>query len=105
DETQRFADNFYKEHFPDRTKPVIGFHPGAGKLQNVWPAEKFAETARLFHQKTGAYIFISEGPSDEAYVSEMEKCIKSKDITHYIRHKGTLMNNTAIISKLNLFIT
>jgi len=105
DENQKFADNFIKEHFPELTKPVIGFHPGAGKLQNVWPAEKFAETARMFYQKTGAFIFISEGPSDEIYVSEMEKYLKEKNITQYIRHKGTLMNNTAIISKLNLFIS
>lgn len=106
DENLKFAESFYEEHFPLKSKPVIGFHPGAGKGQNVWPAEKFAELAHRLYQKSGAYIFISEGPADFRYVSEMERRLKDKyGFTEYAKHKGGLMNNTAVISKLNLFIT
>ena len=73
DSDLKFADDFYKKHFTDSSKSVIGFHPGAAKQQNVWPAEKFAELAWKLHQRTGAYIFISEGPADTGYVSEMER--------------------------------
>lgn len=101
-----FAADFYGKHFPDRTKPVIGFHPGAAKEQNIWPAEKFAELAGMLHQKFGAYIFISEGPNDAAAVAKMEKLLRENhQITGLVKHKGELMNNTAIISRLNLFIT
>ena len=105
-QSKSFADNFYNEHFPDSSKPVIGFHPGAAKEQNVWSAEKFAELAALLYRKYGAYIFISEGPADFKCVSEMEKCLREQHgITTYTKHKGELMNNTAIISRLSLFVT
>jgi heptosyltransferase II len=106
EENKKFAENFMNEHFPDKSKPVIGFHPGAGKTGNVWHAEKFAELSYILNQKTGAYIFISEGPMDKKYVNEMERLLKEKyNITSYAKHNGELMNNTAIISRLNLFIT
>ncbi len=103
---KKFAEDFFAQHFPDKSKPVIGFHPGAGKEANVWQPEKFAELAYLLHQKSGAYIFISEGPMDAKYVNEMERLLKEKyNINNYAVHKGELMNNTSIISMLDLFIT
>jgi heptosyltransferase II len=105
-ENKKFAEDFLSTGFPGRSKPVIGFHPGAGKEGNVWAPEKFAELASMLRQKTGAYIFISEGPMDTKYVNEVERLLKEKyGITDYAKHKGGLMNNTAIISKLDLFIT
>jgi ADP-heptose:LPS heptosyltransferase len=106
EENKKFAEDFLSTTFPDSSKPVIGFHPGAGKEGNVWAPEKFAELAYLLNQKTGAYIFISEGPMDTKYVNETERLLKEKyNISNFAKHKGGLMNNTAIISMLNLFIT
>lgn len=106
DENKKFAAEFYSSHFPDSSKPVIGFHPGAGKEGNVWTPEKFAELAYALYQRTGAYIFISEGPMDTKYVNEMEKALRDKHgFTGYAKHNGDLMNNTAIISGLKLFVT
>jgi heptosyltransferase-2 len=106
DENIKFADEFFAKHFPGSAKPVIGIHPGAGKEGNVWPAEKFAQLAFTLYQTTGANIFISEGPMDTKYVNEIERLFKEKyNFTAYAKHNGELMNNTAIISKLRLFIT
>lgn len=106
DEDKKFADEFYSKHFPDKSKPVIGIHPGAGKEGNVWPAEKFAQLAYTLNQTTGAYIFVSEGPMDAKYVNEMEKLLKEKyGFTDFAKHNGALMNNTSVISRLRMFIT
>ena len=106
EENKKFAEEFFRKNFSDTNRSVIGFHPGAGKEGNVWNPEKFAELASMLKNKYGSYIFISEGPSDTKYVSEVERILREKyNITDYIKHNGELMNNTAIISMLSLFIT
>jgi len=46
---------------------AVYLHPGAGKVKNRWPAERFAEVARalLGH---GCEVFWIEGPQDEGCV-------------------------------------
>lgn len=105
-ESKEFADSFFAENFPDRSKKVIGFHPGAGKETNVWPAERFAELAFKLKELSGGYLFISEGPSDKPYSSKLKNLLIEKyGITDAVVHNGKLMNNAAIINMLNLFIT
>lgn len=100
------AEMFCKKHFPDDKKKVIGFHPGAGKESNVWPAEKFAELAYRLSRDLDAYIFISEGPADEKYTRQMKAILSEKyPGSDAVIHKGELMTNAAIIDKLSLFVT
>jgi heptosyltransferase-2 len=101
-----FAKKFYSDNFPDKNKSIVGFHPGAGKPQNVWSPENFAALAYKLSQRNSIYIFISEGPSDKEYVEKMTNILLNKyNISNYVKHKGSLMNNLALISQLNLFIT
>lgn len=103
---EKFADEFLGSNFNRHEGPVIGFHLGAGKPQNVWPAERFAELANLLHNAKNAAFFISEGPADGNYVSKFKEIMGSKypDVKYAV-HKGEIMNNAAIISKLRLFVT
>ncbi|MGH2574772.1 MAG: glycosyltransferase family 9 protein, partial [Ignavibacteria bacterium] len=73
---------------------------------NVWNTKKCTELASRLAINFNAYIFISEGPADGKYVSEMESVLKHKyNLKETVRHCGVLMNNTALISMLDLFIT
>jgi len=100
-----FAEKYFEENFPDKNKSVIGFHPGAAKPGNVWDAGKFAELAHLLSKKYNSYIFISEGPSDLRYVSNMVSELEKKvNYGTFKRHYGVLMNNAALIEKLRLFV-
>ena len=103
---QEFADNFLKENFLGSVGPIVGFHPGAGKAQNVWPPERFVELANMLHNAKNAAFFISEGPADEIYVNKFREAAAAKypDLKYAV-HKGEIMNNAAIISKLSLFVT
>ena len=105
-ESLEFAEKFYSENFPDRTRPVIGFHPGAGKPPNTWSAENFASLANQLVSKFNAYIFISEGPDDKEYVDSMISIMNNKyGQKGLAKNRGQLMNDVAIISKLMLFVT
>lgn len=103
---KKFAEEFFRENFPDASKKVIGFHPGAAKEANLWPLEKFAELMDRLHKSTGAYFYISEGPADTKIVAGLEMMIKQK-YPHILFSKycGELMNNAAIISKTGLFVS
>lgn len=105
-ESREFAEKFFAEKFSERTKKVIGIHPGAGKKLNIWPAERFAELAAKLHERYGSYLFISEGPSDKPYSSKVKNLLIEKyGITDSAILNGKLMITAAIINKLDLFIT
>jgi heptosyltransferase-2 len=105
-EIKDYAERFFQENSIDISKPVIGFHPGAGKKENVWPAEKFAELAYLLNKQFGAQILISEGPDDKNYVQDMTKILKEKyGLGRFIRHKGLLMRNLALLNLCRLFVS
>ncbi len=105
-EQKAFADDFYRAHFPDTSKIVIGLHPGAAKEKNVWPQENFAELMKLLFERTGAYFYISEGPDDKKYIDNLEKILNKKyPEVVYSKFCGELMKNAANISKTSLFIS
>ncbi len=105
-ENSDFAERFFIENFPDSSKPVIGFHPGAAKPGNVWAPEKYAEIAYRLYKKINCYVFISEGPADGRYVNEFCTLLENKyNIGTFKRHHGVLMNDIALISRLKLFLT
>ena len=106
EQNKTFADKFLMDNYSSGEKVLIGFHVGAGKEQNIWPPEKFAELAFKLNQKYGAKFFVSEGPDDEKYVSQFVKNLTEKySNISYAKHKGDLMNDLAIISRTHLFVT
>jgi ADP-heptose:LPS heptosyltransferase len=101
-----FEENFFEENFPDKSKPVIGIHPGAAKEANVWAPGKFAELVLRLSQKFNSHIFISEGPVDAEYVNRVSELLENRNISGtFKRNHSVLMNNAAIIERLQLFIT
>ncbi len=105
-EQQKFASDYYLSNFPDNTRKVIGFHPGAAKVQNVWSHEKFAELMELLYKRRNAYFYISGGPDDRKYIENLEKILKERyPYIMYSIYKGELMKNAANISKTALFIS
>jgi ADP-heptose:LPS heptosyltransferase len=101
-----FVENFIAVNFPDKNKIKIGFHPGAGKEDNVWSPEKYAELAYRLSKDHDLYIFISEGPDDTQYVNKLNTILKEKyNLSNTTRHKGLLMHDVALISLMDVFIT
>lgn len=51
---------------PAQPRPLVVAHAGAGKLPNVWPAERFAAVLSRLEQEFAVRIVLTEGPSDAA---------------------------------------
>jgi ADP-heptose:LPS heptosyltransferase len=80
----------------------LGFHPGAGKVPNRWPAEKFAELIDRLSDATGCTAFITSGPMDEEVLADtlrQVKCQVQVIVNQPIRRVAS------IIKQADLYVT
>ncbi|HTK83391.1 MAG TPA: glycosyltransferase family 9 protein [Bacteroidota bacterium] len=83
-------------------KLLFGIHPGAGKTQNRWPAEKFAEAAnRIAKQHDGAVI-VTAGPMDE---EPLARLVPHLDCESMIVRNEPIRTVASLINEMDLFIT
>jgi heptosyltransferase-2 len=81
---------------------LIGFHSGAGKIENRWPAERFVELANALCADGRAAAVITAGPKDDKPVAQ---------VVHKLMCEHTVVSNqsirlvAALISQLQLFVT
>ncbi len=100
-----FAKNFINENFPERTKKIIAFHPGAGKLINTYPTEKFLELIKKLYNKYYNYVLITSGWTDKDIVNKMTYCLNKLSIKYKVVHNLPVKKLGAILSMVDLFIT
>ena len=70
-EAARAASEFVERSFPNSHGPVVVIHPGAGKQENIWPVERFAQVARVLASQADARIVVSEGPRDAVVAARL----------------------------------
>jgi ADP-heptose:LPS heptosyltransferase len=101
DEEKKSADEFLRPHLK-KNQIAIGFHPGAGKPQNRWPAGRFARVAERLASGTDALLVITAGPMDDEPVRQMVEKIRAR----YLLVKGKSVREVAaIIDRLLLYVT
>lgn len=89
------------EYRPDQ-RLLIGFHPGAGKLLNRWPASRFAALANELCTKLEATAIVTAGPMDDEPVAEMIRLLRRP---HMVIRNEPIRDVAALLSHLDLFIT
>lgn len=55
----------------DLSRPIVGLHPGATWPAKMWPADRFAELARLLAGELGVQVLITQGPRDAEVSQEV----------------------------------
>lgn len=85
---------------------LIGIHPGAGKPQNIWPAENFAEVINeisdLASSSLNKSVFVfATGTSDEQWIIDAINS-KVKNKVHFF--KTAISEVAAMMQFVNLFI-
>lgn len=79
--------------------PLVVAHVGAGKLPNIWPAERFAAVLGTLHERHGARIILVEGPSDTAAVAAVAARIPSA-----LRWRASLVETMGVLAVARLVI-
>ncbi len=100
-----FAKKFFTENFPDNSKVVIGFHPGAGKAANAWKTENFVEIIKSLFKKFNNYVLITAGWTDKEITDSISKKLKKLNIDFTIAENLEIRKLAAVLSKVNLYIT
>ncbi|MBE2281757.1 MAG: glycosyltransferase family 9 protein [Ignavibacteriaceae bacterium] len=87
----------------DKSAPVIGIHPGAGKIQNRWNAENFANLIEKLISNFDGRIFLSKGGSgDEEVILKISEIL---GFTPTVFDRPGMPLLAALIEKCDLFIT
>jgi len=105
DEDILFAKNFIRENFPDQTKKIIAFHPGAGKIDNTYPAEKFLELIKKLYEEYNNYVIITSGWTDEKIVNKISSQLDEQSIKYKVLHNLPVKKLGAVLSMIDLYIT
>lgn len=66
-QSEQWADDFLEEH-PGAGETVV-VHPGAGKAENIWSPESFAEALNQLGKRRKIRLFAVEGPGDAETVA------------------------------------
>jgi ADP-heptose:LPS heptosyltransferase len=105
DTDEIFAESFLAKSFPDNNKMVFGFHPGAGKKENIWPPEKFVELIALLNKRYNNYILITAGMTDAEIINSVGKKLREYNIPFEIAENFEIKKLAAVLSRINLYIT
>ncbi|MEJ5262865.1 MAG: glycosyltransferase family 9 protein [Ignavibacterium sp.] len=105
DEEISFAKNFIRENFPDASKKIIAFHPGAGKTANTYPTEKFIELIKKLYEKYQNYILLTSGWTDDLIINKIKSELDKENIPLTVAHNFPVKKLGAILSLIDLYIT
>ncbi len=72
DEEIRDATKFINENFPDKSRKIIGFHPGAGKKNNIWPTNRFVELIKKIYARYNNYVLLTSGKIDKMIIVKLK---------------------------------
>ena len=100
-----FAESYLLKTFPDKSRMIIGFHPGAGKKENIWPTEKFIEVIKQLYKKYNNYVLLTAGMTDRETIKSITNELKSLDISFEIAENFEIKKLAAVLSRINLYIT
>jgi heptosyltransferase-2 len=102
DADQKVAREFLKSIFVKDYIYTIGFHVGAGKIQNRWPLEFFAELIKQIGNRHHIKFYFTGSSSDKEEISFMKK-IFDHSCGYFIDR--SIPQLAALISESDLFIT
>lgn len=105
DEEKIFAEDFVNKNFPDKSKLLLAFHPGAGKAQNRWSADNFVELITRLYDYYKCNILITSGVIDTRVTDYVTEKLSKKNIKYVVIEKPTIRNISAVLTKTDLYIT
>jgi ADP-heptose:LPS heptosyltransferase len=102
---KEYANKYYAENFPDKSKPVIAFHPGAAKIQNRWGKDKFVKLMTLLYRNYNPYLCLTSGPIDKEITDSIKSELSKLNIPCNLIEKTSIRKVGALVEKASLYIT
>jgi ADP-heptose:LPS heptosyltransferase len=96
-----FASHLLRRHGVGEKDVVVAMHPGAGKIHNRWPLEKFAELANALHRQFEVRIVLTWGPHENELGVNLCRRLSFDPI---IVHGLSLRQLAALLAHANIFI-
>jgi ADP-heptose:LPS heptosyltransferase len=104
-EDEKFAENYIKQNFPDTSKKIIAFHPGAGEKYKMWNTENFIKLIQMIFEKYRCYVLITAGTIDELIINDILNSEVLKKIEIKILSGVSVKQLAAVLKKTSLYIT
>lgn len=98
------AKKFLYSHFQN-TSTLIGFHPGAGKIDHMWDWKNFVEVAKLLYKKWNSSFIITCGATDKFVIEKIREALNYEKIPFIILENLPIKKLSAVINECDLFIT
>ncbi len=98
------AKKYFMEKF-NNDNLIIGLHPGAGKIENVWPAENFISLIKRISEKYDVNFLITSGSTDEKIIQPIINFLKTNKINYTIAHNLPIRKLAALINVCDIFIS
>ena len=99
------AKKIIEENFPEKNRKIVGFHPGAGKKENMWPTNRFVELIKKIYDRHNNYVLLTSGKIDNTVIVEVENEMKKSGIHCKILNNLPIKKLGAILSLIDLYIT
>lgn len=98
------AKEILKSQFPNASM-IIGFHPGGGKIANIWNWENFFELARYFNDKWKCKFLCTAGLIDKEIIENIKSSFSSQRIPFLLTENLPIRKLAALINLCDLFIS
>jgi lipopolysaccharide heptosyltransferase II len=105
EDDEKFAKEFFSKNFPDKSRIIIGIHPGAGKVSNIWDTKKFYSAINEIYKKYNCYVLITAGWTDKQIINSIEEKLNESEIDFVIAENFTIKKLAAVLNRINLYIT
>ena len=90
------------EMFGSGARPVVAFHPGAGKVPNRWPAGSFARVITDLYKNSGCTIVVIKGPMDEEPVNDL---VNRLDVPYYLIENRAIREVASVLNSVDLLVS
>ncbi len=84
---------------------IIGIHPGAGQIKNIWPYENFIQIINLLNQKYKCGFVITAGQIDNDILEKIIPELEKRKIIFFVASNYGFNELMALINQCDLFIS
>ncbi|MCR4417056.1 MAG: glycosyltransferase family 9 protein [Ignavibacteria bacterium] len=88
-----------------QSQVLIGLHPGAGKIDNIWDWKNFFEVSKFLYQRWKSKFLITSGATDKFVIEKIKEAFISEGIPFLIIDNYPVRKLAALINECDLFIS